>query len=188
MEYPEPERTVESAVDTSVSAPVPVGDEAIEDGDGGVVGEDADVVAKPPRPRKIETRKPTLADALNEAFYDLQELAGEIREWADNMEESFSSTSKYDAVNQAAEDLEGLEELGPEGFGDLEVEVTTVLPRKKNRGLSRADRCGNACNILDACEAALEALDGNNDAMELAGQIRDAKEAAECVDFPGMFG
>jgi hypothetical protein len=36
-------------------------------------------------------------------------LADEMRNWADNMEEHFGSTSKFDAVSEAADTLEGLD-------------------------------------------------------------------------------
>lgn len=42
-------------------------------------------------------------------FSGVEELAEEIRSWADNMEEHFGSTSKYEEVSSAADELEGID-------------------------------------------------------------------------------
>jgi hypothetical protein len=45
-------------------------------------------------PKKIELHKLTIYDAICDAFSELEELASEMREWADNLEEKFSATQK----------------------------------------------------------------------------------------------
>jgi hypothetical protein len=143
-------------------------------------------------------RKMSIADAVSEAHGELQGLAEEMRSWADNLEEKFSSTDKYARVSEAADTLEGFEEPQcPEWASTVEVEFMDLPP--KRRGYSRADRCGQACYILDQCiqecqemaektgedEAASTKRD---EAEQLADNLENMKSEAEGVEFPGMYG
>jgi hypothetical protein len=139
-------------------------------------------------------RKVPIADAISEAFGEIEALAQEMREWADNLEEKFSSTSKYETVSSSADTLEGYTDPDmPEGLPAMEVEFMD-LPQRK-RGYSRADRCGQACYILDQCiivlEEQSEKLEGGEarDACEsLRDDLENAKGDCEGVEFPGMYG
>ena len=145
-------------------------------------------------------RKMSLPDAVSEAFGELQELGQEMRDWADNLEEKFSTTAKYETVSGTADTLEQHEEpLPPDNLPPLEVHFMD-LPQRK-RGYSRADRCGQACYILDQCFAELDAeidrleaddKESNTNLIEALTEYRDeidnAKGDCEGCEFPGMYG
>jgi hypothetical protein len=148
-------------------------------------------IALPP-PRTV-----SLADAVSEAFSEISSLAEEMREWADNMEEKFSATQKYETVSETADTLENISEVEV----DTELSAVTVTlqdPKPQRRGYSRADRCAQACDILDACVSALEDYASTDDtnrtdaqaeaADELRNELDSAKSDAEGVEFPGMYG
>ncbi len=145
-------------------------------------------------------RKMSIADAVSEAHGELQGLAEEMRSWAFNLEEKFSSTDKYARVSEAADTLEGLEEPQcPEWAATVEVEFMELPQRKK--GYSRADRCGQACYILDQCiqvcqelalaneiDAGEKTSEEKDEAEQLADDLENMKSEAEGVEFPGMYG
>ena|ERR1700722_10465476 len=145
-------------------------------------------------------RKVSLPDAVSEAFCELQELAQEMRDWADNLEEKFSATAKYETVSSTADTLEQHEEPSPpENLPALEVHFTD-LPQRK-RGYSRSDRCGQACYILDQCFAELDAeidrletedKNSNTDLIDTLSEYRDeignVRDDCEGCEFPGMYG
>jgi hypothetical protein len=144
-------------------------------------------------------RKMPLADAISEAFAEFESLATEMRDWADNLEEKFSATTKYETVSASADTLEQYSEPGiPDDLPTIEVEFVDQPPRK--RGYSCADRCGQACYILDQCIAVLEekinelsdlegdATDPRDSCEQLRDEIENAKGDCESVEFPGMYG
>ena len=146
--------------------------------------------------RKLIERQVSIADAVSEAFGEFQSLGEEMRSWADSMEEKFSSTDKYSRVSETADILESCNE--PDHPQHAQDTVITVIdPPAKKRGYSRADRCSQACMLLDyameALETKIEAL-GENDTTakdELESyrdEIDEAKSNAEGADFPGMYG
>src|ERR1700731_338004 len=59
------------------------------------------VMAKKEQP----LRKMSLPDAVSEAFAEFESLGSEMREWADNLEEKFSTTEKYNTVSSTADTL-----------------------------------------------------------------------------------
>lgn len=149
---------------------------------------------------KYQTREASLADAANEAYGDLQGLGEEMREWADNLEEKFSNTDKYQRVSEAADTLEGLNEPDyPDWANATKVQITELI--KKPKRPSRASRRDDACSILQVCmEACQEWLDEHTEVkegaeLELSGTIEQLqndleslKDEAEAVEFPGMYG
>ena len=60
--------------------------------------------------RKIVTSQQSVEHAISAAYSDVSDLASEMREWADNLEEKFSGTEKYERVTEAADTLEQCEE------------------------------------------------------------------------------
>ncbi len=147
--------------------------------------------------KKKEPRKVSLADAVSEAFGEIESLAEEMRSWADNLEEKFSNTSKYETVSETADQLESVSEPSlPDELPDLTVEYVDLPPRK--RGYSRADRCGQANYILQVCcdllDSEIEAhekdeVDEPRDSLEaLRDELESAKSETECCEFPGMYG
>jgi hypothetical protein len=82
-------------------------------------------------------RTASIADIVSEAFGELQSLGEEMREWADNIEEKFSDTQKFQTVSDAAEALENLSEPDiPEAMNGIQITVTD-LPQRR-RGHSRS--------------------------------------------------
>lgn len=140
---------------------------------------------------KTVARVTTVADAVSAAYSELQALRDEMREWADNMEAgNLGQTSRYEAVNECADQLDQVaddEPEVPEGLGALPVTVHDSQNRRKGRGLSRAVRCGDATGHLEAAASVLEDQEGE-EAEELAQKLREAADEASAADFPGMYG
>lgn len=152
-----------------------------------------------PRAKKPPPRTVGILDALDEAFAEIEDLAQEMREWADNLEDKFSGTQKYEIVSSTADTLEGIENAHA-GFDDATNEVlnkiTIVIqdPTPRRRGYSRADRNADACTILqsisDALDEATEEQLGAHvdDANGLKDDVDAAVSELEGVEFPGAYG
>lgn len=150
------------------------------------------------RQPKFTIAKATIAEAITYAFSDVQQLADEMRSWADNMEEKLSHTEKYDRVSECADTLEGCEE--PTVETNLEaLEVTYPVTNYGKRNPSRAARCGDAVAVLQAIVERLneieepEATEGaERELFDNADTLRDELENTigelESVEFPGMYG
>jgi hypothetical protein len=142
-------------------------------------------MAKKNEPIKYER---TLEEAVSEAFSELEGLAQEMREAFDNTPESLQNSGAGEARGVAADTLEEISEAEvPEELKSLKV--SWALFPKKNK--SRAARRDDAVTILDECiqmladledEAQKEAAEGFVDELE------NAKDTAESVEFPGMYG
>lgn len=137
----------------------------------------------------------TVGSFVEDALSQLEELAGEMREWADTLEENFSHTEKYTLVEQAAGELEAIEEFDvTEDFADMVVQAVQdqrVRP-------SRQRRCDNAVVLLEAALAVVEAVEKTERYCDdqdyrheydcLWDSIREAIDTATGVEFPGAFG
>lgn len=127
----------------------------------------------------------TVADAVSEAYSELQCLRDEMRDWQSNMEGTgLESTEKYGEVETAADALDSVaddEPDVPEAAGDLDCEVTIMQNRRKGRGNSRAVRKDNAGSMLEAAIAAIEAeMDRLEDVVQEAdGTIQEAEDMAD---------
>ncbi len=147
---------------------------------------------------KLEIRTTTLGAAILDAFSELECLGEEMREWASNMEEKFSSTQKYEDVSNAADTLDHLSEPStddiPEDLKAREIKYTESVKRSKKQSPSRATRCGNAVAML---QSASEFLQGQADGIEdedVKSNLTDVLEEldnliseAEGIEFPGMY-
>ena len=139
-------------------------------------------------------RKALLADAISDAVSEIQGLAEECREVVDNAGDGgLSQTQRIQTLDETASTLENANEPDvAECLLGIEVEYQD-LPQRK-RGYSRADRCGQACYILEMCIGALEDFEEKNpgdkadEAESLRGDLESLKDEAEGVEFPGMFG
>lgn len=148
-------------------------------------------IVKAPPPRDVGP-----LDLISEAFSEVQQLAEEMRNWADNMEEKFSTTQKYEDVNNAADTLEGLDEPTTDITALNDHKLSWQDPKPRRRGYSRADRCGQACAMLQSAEDKLREIveevpedDPQHDAAAgLADEVQNAISELEGVEFPGMFG
>lgn len=156
--------------------------------------------------RQIET---TVAAAIGDAFSAFEELAGEMRETADNMEgANMGHLPKYEAANEAADELENHDSQPdvPEFLQELKVVTSEQVNKNKRRANSRSVRLSNAQLLIQAARDALqEYVDKAEDDIEglddkdkpdaeakkdEADQlIADLDEHCEFdVEFPGMFG
>lgn len=130
-----------------------------------------------PRPRR--PRRPagsrnhpvtsSILGAVEGAASVLEELHGEMEEWASNMEgNSMEHLPKYDEVSEARDALEGPKdellsiEL-PEEIGGVEVRYTQDTRQSAN---SRSGRLNNAADELRAAEAGLEQWLEDNPGLE----------------------
>lgn len=157
----------------------------------------------------LQTVTLPIAEAVSEAYGEVAALGEEMRGWADNLEEHFSQTSKYEAVSEAADTLEALEEpeapaaLNPGGPGSPMTDPKGVCSdetisflRNSRPKQSRADRASGAASILrEACErldelAARETLpqDVRDSLADYRDELERQVDELEAVEFPGMYG
>lgn len=139
----------------------------------------------------------TIGDAISAGFSGMQELAEEIREVVDSAEGGLAETSRIQTLSETADELEG------QNFDDEPDLPDWVLVRKvswaenRRKSISRSTRRDNAVNALCA------AIDGIRDAAvvaseddeeleqeleQIADEIEEKKDAADGVEFPGMYG
>jgi hypothetical protein len=142
---------------------------------------------------KTETVTQSLHDAVSAAFSELTGLAEECRDIVDNASDGLKQTGRIQTFESTADTLERLDEptVSPE-FADIKVTYTLDLPKRRDRGLSRASRASNACTIINACINALadikEEDPRNGNACDLANELESAVDEAEGCEFPGMYG
>lgn len=144
--------------------------------------------------RQCESTITVVGDAISE----IESLAGEMREWADNLENGgLGHTQKYEDVTAAAESLEAVSEIEvPSIIDHMTLKYSESYNPRKGRGESRAVRLANAVTILEtAREVASNWLDGlpkedeNREAVEtFTDELDNAISEVEGVEFPGMFG
>lgn len=156
------------------------------------------------KPKPIKT---TVAAAIVDAFSAIEELAGEMRETADNMENAnMGHMPKCEAAGSAADELENLSQPGDptDVLGELEVSSTEMVNKDKRKGASRDMRMSNAQSLLQDAIGVLneyepEGLDDDeegavkegaqalkDEAEELANELEEAANVS--VEFPGMYG
>lgn len=140
--------------------------------------------------KKRHTR--TVADLIESAHGECEELGEELQEWYDNMPESFQSGDKGDQLQQAIDELQGIDLPDvPDKLGEVEV---VFYPWDASK--SRADRRDEAVAEIEAAIDALEALDDEvlkekeieqADIETLVSSLEDVRSGAESVEFPGMY-
>lgn len=143
--------------------------------------------------------KSAVDDFLSGAVAEIEELAGEMREWAENMEAGgLGHTDKYQEVEAAADALENiyLEVDLPEAvvslIGSIETMNSTPYGRKP---MSRSMRASNTAAVLSAVAETLdeyrdEELYSTDIIESVDSQIEQCENAAnelEAVEFPSMF-
>lgn len=160
-------------------------------------------VAQGKRPvRKASKRLPQPAprdvgpvDLVQEAFGDITSLAEEMRTWADNMEEKFGATQKFQDVEAAADALENLDEPDVTITALNDHKLSWQDPRPRLRGYSRATRAMHACDMLRAVEDKMRELEDelppddpqHDAATALAEECENLISELEGIDFPGMY-
>lgn len=151
-----------------------------------------------------------VSELITDAFSEIESLGSEMRDWYDGMPENFQSGDKGEAVNNAADSLEGMESPG---LSQIFEHISVVhLPGLKVN--SRSDRASDAADMLrSASESIDEWIEENrvnkesNKTVELeedgekisitvdfydletvSGEIMTAAEDLEGIEFPGMYG
>lgn len=162
--------------------------------------------------QKMQPTEKTVRECLDEATSDIHGLHEEMQEWADNTEEYFSETEKYQRVTEAAEALESghseiegwdgpvevLEKFNPDM---MQTKIKVYQFRWGKRGLARWRRLSNAICCLDcakeflddASEKAEQAEDVipdevTNSLEEISEKIEQCKDYVDSVEFLTMFG
>jgi len=162
---------------------------------------------------KTITREATIEETVLFAYADIGELADEMGEWRDNLEEKFSNTQKYSDVEEVASALEEYREEpsaldeARQYFDGITVEYDIGVKKDGRSVPSRGARLGNAVSMLSSVADYLEMRIDNTDpekpargetaeglrdeiaALEgLRDSLQDTIDNIEGVNFPGMFG
>jgi hypothetical protein len=124
----------------------------------------------------------TVADLVDNAFGTLEDLAGEVGDWYDNLPGGFQSGDKGSALDDARNTLGSLSQPDVnEQLGALEVYYE---PAQEIR--SRASRRDDAVGRLEAVVDVLATSD-YPEAKDLIDELENAIGEAESVEFPGMY-
>ena len=157
---------------------------------------------------KVKHFTAPVQELVGDANSMVEELAGEVRDWYDNLPESFQSGEKGDALSEAADTLESitlpdfpeksdiLDDENEEGE-EPSLLVACYIPSLKCS--SRADRASEAAGkyraaaegIREYFEQMRNDVEGYEEDGELSSFADDCDSAAdevEGVEFPGMFG
>lgn len=142
------------------------------------------------KPIKYES---TVEGAISDAFSIIEELAGEMREAFDNTPEGLQQSGVGEARGTAADELENISEPSDiaKALGEVKV-AFEHLPLKRNP--SRATRMGEATQILSVVIDTLNGLDfkANKEKAEerdaLEAEVQEMHDAADQIEFPGMYG
>ena len=146
---------------------------------------------------KYKERKLTLADAVSEACSVAQDLGNELREAFDNTPESLQQSAVGQAREEAADTLEGFDEVEvPESLSKVEmVHTERELTFKQQNKQSRSNRRDGACALLDGVISACDDIMGDDtkkdlheDAEALHEELSTFKDNFEAVEFPGRNG
>jgi len=159
--------------------------------------------ARKPRPPKMIDHESTIAGAWEDGKSIIETLAESMREWADNMEEKFSQTQKYETVSTTADTLENIDVTIPDEFEGEENKKfifkyqTFYLSPSKQRHRSRANQCADACEIWIALITYLDQIaddekeytkEERDAASQMSSDVQNAIDEAEGCEFPGMYG
>ena len=152
--------------------------------------------------KKLETV--LIADALENAFGELEQLASEMRDWYEGMPENFQNGDKGEQVNEAADNLEQIQSIDlPDWLDDAELGDGSENPSRASvevwplpRRASRADRRDYAVSLLQGVKDHVDTLlydkgekwEHKDDAESFVSELDDAIGYAEDVSFPGMYG
>lgn len=153
-------------------------------------------------PKMIE-HECTISGAWEDGKSIIETLGEEMRAWADNMEEKFGTTQKYETVSTTAETLEGIDVTIPEEFEGEENKKfifkysTVALSPSKMRHRSRANQCSDAVEIWNNLVTYLDQISEDEkeytkeerDAAEnMSSEVQNAIDEVEGCEFPSSFG
>lgn len=145
---------------------------------------------------KTTDREATLAEVTSLAYGELAALAEECREIVDNASEGLSQTQRIQTLDETAGTLEqhADEPEPPTDLAPIKLQYQDWANSRRGRGLSRADRCAWACQLLEIVFSAVdeEIPDADSDKKDDFEAYRDAidetKSDCDSLEFPGMFG
>jgi len=174
------------------------------------------MLKKPVKPRVTVRYLPqtnSVGAAIEDAYNTFQELRDEMEDWRSNMEEKFSSTEKYSLVEDCASSLDAFADNDTNIPSCIADELIQYSYGKKVSKKSPYPRHLRLSNAQAALEGALEAidvmidqktleknLDGKtedeidtlntelSELEDLKNTLEEDKDAADGIEFPGMFG
>lgn len=140
------------------------------------------------------------ADKLMEQAYgEISNLTEEMRSWYDNLPEGLKSSSRGEAIDEAANDLENISK-------QYSIELMTkinVYHLPELDGTSRSKRAAEASSILRDVSSAIQSFletqkiedvedielkEALNDIEFIQNQCDDDAEMLDQINFPTMFG
>jgi len=125
----------------------------------------------------------TSQELVDEARDDVQMLAQELRDWHDNLPENLQHSERAEKIEEAADALESFDLQGvlPDGAAERKLVYLPLLKAKSRR--DRADAASGKLRVVceDLREMALEI-------EEVAGDLENAADELDAVEFPGMCG
>jgi hypothetical protein len=125
-----------------------------------------------------------LGGVVSEAFGEFRELAEEVREVVDKSDR-FAGTQRIQALEETADALEGIDQPKvPDAVKDLPVTYNEVQSTRKDRGLSRANSCAVAVEMLRAAAKVVEGSE-DDEVVEFRDAIEEAAQTADDCEFPG---
>ena len=152
----------------------------------------------------------TVADVVDEAFAEAEALGEEIREWYDNLPESFQDSDKGYSLDEAANGFENLDRPDTPGANDgdsIDVRSVSVLYLPDLEGYSRPRRAAECSGKLRAVVDLFRDADHEDeDDRQLLGdvweengdlkteinewldELENQADEIEAIEIPGMYG
>lgn len=124
---------------------------------------------------KNTTHTASILGAVEGFYSDIEELASEMGEWRDNLEEKFSQTEKYSNVSECADALENITDNGdaPDVLSEGDDKEVTYTHGKKSSSKSPYPRWLRRDNAVNMVRAAIEAIDARISSIQ---EQRDAED------------
>lgn len=143
--------------------------------------------------------KTTVNDLLSSGLGIFESLSEELEELCNNLEERFSSTSRYETLSTAKDYLSSAyEQLEVDAFADVPVTFTWRNKRRPSRAYQRDEGVARVQAAMEALERLKLSLEDENttgahddEISSLDQWITDLETKisdAESAEFPGMFG
>lgn len=130
---------------------------------------------------KTTNHKSSIMGAIEGFYNDIEELASEMGEWRDNLEEKFSQTEKYSNVSDCADSLERITDNGdapdPISSGDAPDDEVSYPHGKKSSKKSPYPRWLRRDNAVNMLRGAIDAIDS---------RISNLQESIEACDDPAV--
>jgi hypothetical protein len=142
---------------------------------------------------KSQERTTTLGAIISDAFEALQSLRDEAQEVCDNMPENLQGGDSYSTFESNTSSLSECDSIPdvPEVIKELPVKYTEEV---KSSHVSRAVRCSNCVNMLDAAVGVIEDWQEKNkepeneEVEQLRDEVQQMKDNAEGTEWPGRNG